>query len=52
MIARELTISLHTSRGYVKSLLAKLDCHTQLEAVVTARRLGILPGPQWVPEAG
>jgi DNA-binding NarL/FixJ family response regulator len=42
-IARELTISLHTCRGYVKSMLAKLDCHSQLEAVVTAGRLGLLP---------
>jgi DNA-binding NarL/FixJ family response regulator len=43
-IARELTISLHTCRGYVKSTLAKLDCHSQLEAVVKARRLGLLGG--------
>jgi DNA-binding NarL/FixJ family response regulator len=41
-IARELSISLHTCRGYVKSILAKLDCHSQLEAVVAARRLGLL----------
>jgi DNA-binding NarL/FixJ family response regulator len=45
-IARELTISLHTCRGYVKSTLAKLDCHSQLEAVVMARRLGLLQSPQ------
>ena len=44
-IARMLSISLHTCRGYVKSLLAKLDSHTQLEAVVTAQRLGLLPIP-------
>jgi DNA-binding NarL/FixJ family response regulator len=42
-IARELSISLHTCRGYVKSLLAKLDSHSQLEAVVTGRRRGLLP---------
>jgi DNA-binding NarL/FixJ family response regulator len=47
-IARELSISLHTCRGYVKATLAKLDCHSQLEAVVKARRLGLLAGPQWV----
>ncbi len=47
-IARELSISLHTARGYVKSLLVKLDCHSQLEAVVTGRRLGLLADPvQW-----
>jgi DNA-binding NarL/FixJ family response regulator len=51
-IARELSISLHTSRGYVKSLLAKLHCHSQLEAVVTARRMGLLTGPEWMSAAG
>jgi DNA-binding NarL/FixJ family response regulator len=50
-IARELTISLHTCRGYVKSTLAKLDCHSQLEAVVMARRLGMLQSPQWADSA-
>jgi DNA-binding NarL/FixJ family response regulator len=44
-IARTLSISLHTCRGYVKSVLAKLDCHSQLEAVVAAGRLGLLPAP-------
>jgi DNA-binding NarL/FixJ family response regulator len=42
-IAQRLGISLHTCRGYVKSLLAKLDAHSQLEAVVTATRRGLLP---------
>jgi DNA-binding NarL/FixJ family response regulator len=51
-IARELSISLHTSRGYVKSLLAKLQCHSQLEAVVTARRLGLLAAPERMSAAG
>ena len=36
-IARELGISLNTCRGYVKSLLAKLNAHSQLEAVAIAR---------------
>ncbi|EYR62922.1 LuxR family transcriptional regulator [Actinotalea ferrariae CF5-4] len=40
-IARELGISVHTCRGYVKSLLVKLDAHTQLEAVVAASRRGL-----------
>src|SRR5438094_485278 len=31
VIARTLGISLHTSRGHVKSLLAKLHAHSQLE---------------------
>jgi DNA-binding NarL/FixJ family response regulator len=51
-IARELSISLHTCRGYVKSTLAKLDCHSQLEAVVTAGRLGLLRGPVMQPAFG
>jgi DNA-binding NarL/FixJ family response regulator len=41
-IARVLGISLHTCRGYVKSLLSKLRVSSQLEAVVTAQRLGLI----------
>lgn len=41
-IARRLGISLNTCRGYVKTLLFKLDAHSQLEAVATARRLGLI----------
>jgi DNA-binding NarL/FixJ family response regulator len=41
-IARELGISTHTSRGYVKAILLKLDAHSQLEAVVAATRVGLL----------
>lgn len=41
-IARVLGISLHTCRGYVKSILAKLEVSSQLEAVVKAQRLGLL----------
>lgn len=51
-IARELSISLHTCRGHVKSLLAKLDSHSQLEAVVTGRRLGLLTDPARLRRAG
>jgi DNA-binding CsgD family transcriptional regulator len=51
-IARELSISLHSCRGYVKSTLAKLDCHSQLEAVVAAGRLGLLRGPVMQPALG
>ncbi len=40
--SRRLGISLHTCRGHVKNLLAKLGCHSQLEAVVLATRLGLL----------
>lgn len=41
-IARELDISVHTCRGYVKSIHAKLGVSSQLEAVVRARALGLL----------
>jgi DNA-binding NarL/FixJ family response regulator len=40
--ARVLGISTHTCRGYVKSLLAKLGAHSQLEAVAAAARLGVV----------
>lgn len=43
-ISKELDISLNTCRGYVKSLLAKLGAHSQLEAVVMAHDRGLL-GP-------
>lgn len=42
-IARRLGISVNTCRGHVKSLLAKLGSHTQLEAVVEAVHQGLLP---------
>ena len=41
-ISRDLEISLHTCRGYVKTLLMKLDAHSQLEAVAIAARQGLL----------
>lgn len=41
-IAQEMGISVHTCRGYVKSLLQKLGAHSQLEAVATAMRHGLL----------
>ncbi|MCX4904165.1 response regulator transcription factor [Streptomyces sp. NBC_00878] len=44
-IADLLVLSRHTVRGHVKSVLVKLGAHSQLEAVVTATRLGILPRP-------
>ncbi len=40
-ISGQLGISLNTCRGYVKSLMRKLDAHTQLEAVAIARRHGL-----------
>ena len=42
-IAGQLGISIHTCRGHVKRLFGKLDAHSQLEAVVKAGQLGLLP---------
>jgi DNA-binding NarL/FixJ family response regulator len=42
-IASRLGISVHTTRGHVKSVLLKLGAHSQLEAVVIAAREGLLP---------
>jgi DNA-binding NarL/FixJ family response regulator len=41
-IAKDLGVSLHTCRGYVKAVLAKLGVHSQLEAVVVATRTGLI----------
>ncbi len=41
-IARHAGISLETARGHVRSILAKLDAHSQLEAVVIAAREGLI----------
>ena len=42
LLAREAGISVHTARDHVKSILAKLDAHTQLEAVAKAMRQGLI----------
>jgi DNA-binding NarL/FixJ family response regulator len=42
-IADQLGLSVHTARGHVKKILAKLHAHTQLEAVINASELGLLP---------
>ena len=41
-IAATLRITEHTCRGYVKALMAKLGARTQLQAVVSAWRAGLL----------
>lgn len=41
-IATILSISVHTCRGYVKSIHTKLGVRSQLEAVVKAQRLGLI----------
>jgi DNA-binding NarL/FixJ family response regulator len=40
--AKQLGISLHTCRGYIKSLLVKLEAHSQLQAVAIATRNGLV----------
>jgi DNA-binding NarL/FixJ family response regulator len=42
MIAKALSLSVHTARGHVKSILSKLGVHSQLEAVVVAMKAGLL----------
>mgnify|MGYP003343366341 CR=1 FL=1 len=41
-ISRQLGISVHTTRGYVKAILAKLGVSSQLEAVLVATRRRII----------
>ncbi|OZM79937.1 response regulator transcription factor [Pseudonocardia sp. MH-G8] len=41
-IAADLGISIYTTRDHIRALLAKLGAHSQLEAVVTADRLGLI----------
>lgn len=41
--AQELSISVHTCRGYIKNVLRKLGAHSQLQAVLIAAREGVLP---------
>jgi PAS domain-containing protein len=41
-VARWLGISVHSVRGHVKSITAKLGVHSQLQAVITATRRGMV----------
>ena len=41
-IAAELSISIYTARGHVKRVLRKLGAHSQLEAVVVARKVNLV----------
>lgn len=41
-IAYQLGITVNTCRGYVKNVLAKLEVHSALEAVVEAHRRGLI----------
>jgi PAS domain S-box-containing protein len=42
-ISRRLAISLHTTRDHLKHVRAKFDVNTQLQAVLKAAALGLLP---------
>ena len=42
---RVLGITLHTCRGYLKSLHSKLGVRSQLEAVIKAQNLGLIGAP-------
>jgi DNA-binding NarL/FixJ family response regulator len=44
-VARRLGITLHTCRGHIKSVLAKLEVHSQLEAVVVGWHRGLVRRP-------
>jgi DNA-binding NarL/FixJ family response regulator len=44
-IAEKMSISLHTVRNYVQSLLTKLQAHSKLEAVATAVKEGLIRYP-------
>ena len=48
-IAEELTLSIETVRNHVRSVLSALGVHTRLEAIVVARRLGLLAPPALKP---
>jgi DNA-binding NarL/FixJ family response regulator len=43
-IARALGISLHICWGHVRSLLTRLNAHSQLQAVANATRVGLVHG--------
>jgi DNA-binding CsgD family transcriptional regulator len=44
-MARKLSISTETVRNHLRSIFAELNVHTRLEAIVAARRLGLLAPP-------
>ena len=48
-IADKLTLSTETVRNHARTLLNALGAHTRLEAIVVARRLGLLAPPALTP---
>jgi DNA-binding CsgD family transcriptional regulator len=49
-MGERLTISTETVRNHMRSVFKELDVHTRLEAIVVARRLGLLAPPPLGPE--
>ena len=49
-VANRLGISYATVRTHVRSILAKLDVHTRLEAVAKAIQWGFRGHPRWAPD--
>ncbi|QKT11107.1 MULTISPECIES: helix-turn-helix transcriptional regulator [unclassified Rhodococcus (in: high G+C Gram-positive bacteria)] len=43
VIAERLSVKAETVKSYLRSAMSKLDAHSRREAVVAARRLGLLP---------
>ena len=42
-IAADLGLRLETVKSYLRSAMRRLECHSRLEAIVAARRYGLLP---------
>jgi PAS domain S-box-containing protein len=49
-IAEELTLSTETIRNHLRNALRELDAHSRIEAIATARRLGLLAAPVLGPQ--
>jgi DNA-binding CsgD family transcriptional regulator len=49
-IAGQLTLSIETVRNHVRNVLKELNAHTRSEALVAARRLGLLAPPPLKPQ--
>lgn len=45
-IGKQLSITENTTRSYIRSIREKLGVRSQLEAVVTAIRTGLVPAPE------
>jgi PAS domain S-box-containing protein len=49
-IARELSLSPETVRNHLRSVFRELQAHTRLEAIASAKRLGLLAAPALGPQ--